>query len=147
MNITTKGRYALRVMTDLAVHKDEGFIPLSAISQRQDLSAKYLEMIVSALKKGGLVVSSRGKEGGYRLSRPPEELTVGDILRAADDSLAPVSCVKEGQPGCERAGHCLSLPMWQELDGIISSYLDSVYLSDLVSGQRWSGENKNSGHY
>lgn len=137
MNITTKGRYALRVMTDLAMNKDGAFVPLSAISQREELSAKYLEMIVGGLKKAGLVESSRGKEGGYRLNRTPDQYTVGEILLSADDCLSPVACVKEGHTDCQRADRCLSLPMWQEIDGIINNYFASVTLQDLLTGERW----------
>ena len=137
MNITTKGRYALRVMTDLAAHADRSYVSLSAISQRQELSVKYLEMIVARLKKAGLVESSRGKEGGYRLCRSPEDYTVGEVLRSIEDNLAPVACIKDGVSTCERAGACLTLPMWREVDELTNSYFDSVTLADLLTGQRW----------
>jgi len=137
MNITTKGRYALRVMTDLAAHADESYVSLSAISQRQELSVKYLEMIVARLKKAGLVESSRGKEGGYRLCRRPGDYTVGEVLRSIEDNLAPVPCIKDGVSTCERADACLTLPMWREVDELTNSYFDSVTLADLLTGQRW----------
>ena len=137
MNITTKGRYALRVMTDLAAHSGDGYISLSAISDRQKLSVKYLEMIVAHLKKAGLVESSRGKEGGYMLSRSPAEYTVGEVLRSIEDSLAPVACVKDGASVCERASECLTLPMWKEVDELTNNYFDSVTLADLLTGERW----------
>lgn len=137
MNITTKGRYALRVMTDLAVHRDDGYISLSAISERQQLSVKYLEMIVAHLKKSGLVESTRGKDGGYMLCRRPEEYTVGEVLRSIEDNLAPVACIKDGASTCERAAVCLTLPMWREVDELTNRYFDSVTLADLISGEKW----------
>ena len=137
MNVTTKGRYALRVMLDLAQHRDEGFISLKTIAERQHISMKYLEIIVSSLKKAGLVDSTRGKEGGYRLARPAAEYRVGDILRCIEDNLAPVACIKSGSIHCERAAECMTVPMWMELDEIINGYLDTVTLADLLTGERW----------
>ena len=137
MNITTKGRYALRVMTDLAANAGRGYVSLTEISQRQELSVKYLEMIVGHLKKAALIESSRGKDGGYRLCRWPESYTVGEILRSIEESLAPVSCLKDGEAGCERAASCLTLPMWKEVDSLTNSYFDSISLADLLSGERW----------
>lgn len=148
MNVTSKGRYALRIMLDLAAHRDEGFISLKTIAERQGVSMKYLEMIVSGLKKAGLVESTRGKEGGYALSREPDEYRVGDILRCLEDNLSPVSCVRRGSVDCERAGVCLTIPMWMELDELINNYLDNVSLAELLSGERWSrggNNNKNGG--
>ncbi|MBR0207423.1 MAG: RrF2 family transcriptional regulator [Oscillospiraceae bacterium] len=137
MNVTTKGRYALRVMLDLARHPDEGFISLKTIAERQDISMKYLESIVGALKKAGLVESSRGKEGGYALSRPPEDYPVGEILRSTEDKLAPVSCITADGVACAQASACLTLPMWRELDELTNRYLDSVSLRDLLTGDKW----------
>ena len=137
MNITTKGRYALRVMLDLAQHPDEGFVSLKTVSDRNGISMKYLEMIVSSLKKGELVESSRGKEGGYRLSRSPAEYSVGEILRCLEDNLAPVACIKDGDVQCDKAAACVTLPMWKELDEITNAYLDSVSLRDLLTGEKW----------
>ena len=137
MNITTKGRYALRVMIDLAAHGQRGYVSLTEISQRQELSVKYLEMIVGHLKKAALIESSRGKDGGYRLCRWPESYTVGEILRSIEESLAPVSCLKDGEAGCERAASCLTLPMWKEVDSLTNSYFDSISLADLLSAERW----------
>lgn len=142
MNITTKGRYALRVMGDLAVHRNDGYISLTAVSERQELSAKYLEMIIAHLRKAGLVESSRGKDGGYRLCRDPKAYTVGEILRSIEKDLAPVACVKGGASTCHRASECLTLPMWREVDELTNSYFDSVTLADLLSGGRWSREEK-----
>lgn len=137
MNITTKGRYALRVMLDLARHPDEGFVSLKTVSERQEISMKYLELIVSSLKKAELVESSRGKEGGYRLNRSPADYSVGEILRCLEDNLAPVACIKDGDVQCEKAAACVTLPMWRELDGITNAYLDGVSLEDLLTGQKW----------
>lgn len=139
MNVTSKGRYALRIMIDLAQHKDEGFISLKTISDRTNLSMKYLEMIVGCLKKAGLVLSSRGKEGGYMLVKEPEEYTIGEILRCMEDNLAPVACIKEGEVQCDHSVGCLTVPMWKELDDITNAYLDGVTLDDLLTGKKWSG--------
>ena len=137
MNVTSKGRYALRVMLDLAQHPDEGYISLKTVAERQDISMKYLEAIVGALKKAGLVDSSRGKEGGYSLLRPPEEYSVGEILRSTEDKLAPVSCITAEGVACAQASACLTLPMWRELDELTNAYLDTVTLRDLLTGEKW----------
>lgn len=137
MNITSKGRYALRVMLDLAQHREEGFISLKTIADRQGYSMKYLEMIVGSLKREGLVASTRGKEGGYRLVRDPEDYTIGEILRCIEDNLAPVACIKAGDICCEHAGECMTIPMWKELDDITNAYLDGVSLQDLLTGEKW----------
>ena len=137
MNVTSKGRYALRVMLDLAQHPEDGFISLKTVAERQNISMKYLEMIVGHLKRAELLESTRGKEGGYRLSRPAEDYTVGEILHSIEDSLAPVSCIRDGNVTCDHAGLCLTIPMWKELDEITNAYLDSVRLSDLLRGDRW----------
>lgn len=137
MNVTSKGRYALRVMLDLAQHTEDGFISLKTIADRQAISMKYLEMIVANLKKAGLLDSSRGKEGGYKLQRPPEDYTAGEILRCIEDNLAPVSCIRAGSVNCEHAAACLTVPMWKELDDITNAYLDTVTLRDLLTGDKW----------
>ena len=137
MNVTSKGRYALRVMLDLAQHADEGCISLKTVADRQDISMKYLEMIVGCLKKAELLDSTRGKEGGYRLNRSPEAYTVGEILRCIEDNLAPVACIKAGSVTCERAAECMTVPMWKELDDITNAYLDGVTLRDLLTGEKW----------
>lgn len=137
MNITSKGRYALRVMLDLAQHRQEGTISLKTIADRQGYSMKYLEMIVGSLKRAGLVASTRGKEGGYQLTRDPEDYTIGEILRCIEDNLAPVACIKAGDICCEHAGECMTVPMWKELDDITNAYLDGVSLQDLLTGEKW----------
>ena len=137
MNITSKGRYALRVMLDLAQHREEGYISLKTIADRQGYSMKYLEMIVGSLKRADLVASTRGKEGGYQLVRDPEDYTIGEILRCIEDNLAPVACIKAGDICCEHAGECMTVPMWKELDDITNAYLDGVSLQDLLTGEKW----------
>lgn len=137
MNVTSKGRYALQIMIDLAQHRDEGYISLKTISDRTQLSMKYLEMIVGNLKKAEFVDSTRGKEGGYKLNKTPEEYSIGEILRCIEDNLAPVSCIKEGEILCDRSGACLTVPMWKELDDITNAYLDTVSLEDLLTGDKW----------
>ena len=137
MNVTSKGRYALRIMLDLAQHRDDGFVSLKTVSDRLSLSMKYLEMIVGNLKKAELVDSTRGKEGGYRLNRENREYSVGEILRCIEDNLAPVACIKEGEIQCDRSGACLTIPMWKELDDITNAYLDTVTLEDLITGDKW----------
>ena len=137
MMVTTKGRYALRVMLDLAQHMDEGYVSLKTVAERQGISMKYLELIVGGLKKAELLDSSRGKEGGYRLCRAPEGYRVGEILRAMEDKLAPVSCIRDGSVHCDQAEGCMTVPMWMELDELTNAYLDSVSLQDLLSGEKW----------
>ncbi len=131
MKISTKGRYAIRVMLDLAMHTGDGYISLKDIAARQDLSSKYLEMIIAMLNKAGYVQSSRGKFGGYKLSHAPEQYTMAGILKTTEGSMAPVSCLD--CPGeCEKEADCMTLPMWKKLDQIIEDYLESVTLQDLL---------------
>ena len=138
MNVTSKGRYALRVMLDLAQHRADGFVSLKTVAERQGISMKYLEMIVGCLKKAELLDSTRGKEGGYSLNREPADYTVGMILRSIEDNLAPVACIKDGVVQCEQASACLTVPMWKELDDITNAYLDGVTLEDLLRGDKWN---------
>lgn len=134
MMISTKGRYALRVMIDLAQNSGEGFVSLKDVAGRQEISMKYLEMIVSILNRGKMVKSQRGKAGGYRLMREPSEYTVGSIIKLAEGSLAPVSCVEEGG-SCDRMGKCVTFPLWKKLDDIIDDYLENITLQDLLEGK------------
>ena len=133
MLISTKGRYALRVMVDLAEHQAAGRIPLKEIADRQGVSEKYLENILATLVRAGLLSGMRGKGGGYRLTRDPDKYTAGEILRLTEGSLAPVSCLEGGNNGCERAGECRTIGMWRELDELISNYLDGITVADLVA--------------
>ena len=132
MTISTKGRYALRVMVDLAEHNSDRYLPLKEIAARQEISEKYLELIVRLLVQEGLLEGVRGKGGGYRLTRPPEAYTLGDILRATEGSLAPVACLDEGSQPCSRASQCRTLPIWQRLDGLLCNFFDSVHLTELL---------------
>lgn len=132
MLVSTKGRYALRVMIDLAEHQTEGYIPLKTIAQRQGISEKYLEGIIKLLVKAQLLSGVRGKGGGYRLTKAPEQYTAGEILRLTEDSLAPVACLEPGAASCARAAECRTLTLWKGLDEAISSYLDHVSLADLM---------------
>ena len=129
--ISTKGRYALRVMLDLAEHAD-GPTPLKEIAERQEISKKYLEIIVRELVRAKLIRGSSGKGGGYTLCRAPEEDTVGEILALTEGTLAAVACLAEGAEKCPRAAKCRTLPMWTELDGLIHDYFYSKKLSDLL---------------
>ena len=131
MIISTKGRYAMSVMLDLAQHDDGSYISLKDISERQQISMKYLEAIVSKLSKGGLLDSARGKSGGYKLNRKPNEYSVGEILALTEKSLAPVSCI-ECENQCTKEGSCLSRPMWNELNEVIMKFLNSKTLDDLL---------------
>ena len=139
MNVTSKGRYALRVMVDLAQHTEDGFVSLKTVAERQGISMKYLEMIVGNMKKAELVESTRGKEGGYRLCRDAAAYSVGEILHGIEDNLAPVSCIRDGSITCDHAELCLTIPMWKELDEITNKYLESITLADLLSGEKWKG--------
>lgn len=129
--ISTRGRYALRVMIDLAEHIDEGYIPLQTIAKRQGISEKYLESILAVLSKAGLLDAVRGKGGGYRLSKPAKEYTAFEVLSLTEGTLAPVTCLERGQQ-CENAVNCRTLPLWQGLDQVIAAYLCSYTLADLT---------------
>lgn len=132
---TTRGRYALRVMVDLAEHEEEGYIPLKAIAERQDVSKKYLEIIVRDLVSGGLISGVSGKRGGYKLCRRPEEYSIGEILERMEGSLASVACLEDGVMRCPRATECPTLPLWQEYDQLTRDFFYGKRLSDLMSPQ------------
>lgn len=132
MMISTKGRYALRVMIDLAQSEEDKYISLKDIAERQDISMKYLEMIVSILNKGGLVTSLRGKSGGYKLAKALEDYKLSEILVLTEGSLAPVNCLAEGAEKCEKADKCMTLPVWTGLRDVINEYLDGVSLKDII---------------
>lgn len=134
MLISTKGRYALRVLIDMAEHQSEGYVPLKEIARRQEISEKYLESIVKSLVKDGVLVGLRGKGGGYRLCRPPEYYTVWHILSLTEGTLSPVACLENGAPPCPRSAACRTLSMWQGLDRLISEYLGKFTLADLING-------------
>ena len=133
MMVSTKGRYALRVMIDLAEHAGSAYIPLKDIAARQELSEKYLESIIAILVRNGMLDALRGKGGGYRLNRPASDYTVGEILRLTEGTLAPVACLEEGARPCARTAECRTFPMWRELDELIAGFLDSHTLADLAT--------------
>lgn len=140
MLVSTRGRYALRVMLELAQDTSGEYLPLPVLAARQEISEKYLEGIVSTLVRAGLLEGQRGKHGGYRLSRAPEQCSVGEILRLTEGSLAPVSCLEGEENSCPRAGKCLTLPVWQRLDALINGYLSGVTLADLLAGNAGAEE-------
>ena len=135
MKISTKGRYALRLMVDLALSDEGQPISLKDVAQRQQLSDKYLEQIVTPLSRAGLVRSVRGAGGGYLLTRRPEEYTVGEILRPLEGDLAPVECATDAQ-FCERSGQCVTVELWQQIHRAVSEVVDRTTLADLVARQR-----------
>lgn len=132
MLVSTKGRYALRVMIDLAEHRSDGFIPLKVIAERQEISEKYLENIIKLLVKAKLLNGLRGKGGGYQLTKAPEQYTVESILRVTEDSMAPVACLEPDAAACPRASECRTLSMWQGLDKLITEYFENITLADLM---------------
>ena len=132
MLVSTKGRYALRVMIDLAEHQAEGFVPLKVIAQRQEISEKYLESIIKLLVKAKLLNGVRGKGGGYQLAKAPEEYTVNSILRITEGSMAPVACLEPGADACPRSSECRTLAMWRGLDKLITEYFENITLADLM---------------
>lgn len=132
MKISTKGRYAIRVMIDLAEHNTGEFIPLMDIAKRQEISEKYLESIVVILSRNGFLISLRGKGGGYKLARQPEQYTIGSILKLTENSLAPVACLEHKPNTCERAMECSTLKMWEGLEKVIDEYLEGITIADLM---------------
>lgn len=132
MKISTKGRYALRMMLDLAMHKNEGYIALKDIAERQNVSKKYLEQIVPLMNKSGFLRTNRGYQGGYMLAKSADEYTVGDILRVTEGSIAPVSCLDYEPIECSRADECMTLDVWKGLYKVITQYLDGITLQDII---------------
>lgn len=132
MLISTRGRYALRVLLDLAENQDGGYVAMKKVAERQDLSLKYIEKIMPVLSKNHYVEGVHGKGGGYRLTRDPQEYKVGDILRLAEGDLAPVACLGCSATACDRADICKTLPMWKEFYGIVNNYFDGITLADLM---------------
>ena len=142
MMVSTKGRYALRAMVDIAQCGTGEFIPLKEIARRQEISEKYLESILPALAKAGFLEGLRGKGGGYRLARPPQSYTVGSILRLAEGNMAPVACLEAPVNTCPRAAACRTLPMWQKLQAMIDGFFEGVTLADLCNEEDEKEENK-----
>ena len=139
MKISTRGRYALRLMLDIAVNSATRPVSIKDIAKRQDISDKYLEQIVSVLNKAGFVKSIRGPQGGYKLTKRPEQYTVGMILRLTEGSLAPVSCLDDEVNMCDRQEECVTLILWRKLDDAIKSVIDNVTLADLME---WDEQQK-----
>lgn len=140
MKISTKGRYALRMLVDLAVHQGEGYVALKDIAGRQDISKKYLEQIVPLLNKAELLKTNRGYQGGYALAKLPEEYTVGEILRVTEGSLSPVSCLQYKENTCPRRADCVTLPIWEGLYKTIVEYLDGITLRDIIDQSAEGGD-------
>ena len=135
MMISTRGRYALRVLIDLAEHRSGNYLPLKEIANRQEISLKYMEQVMSLLSQNGLVDTAHGKGGGYRLNRDPADYRVSDILRITEGSLAPVACLEGSTNTCARASECRTLPLWEKLSKAISDCLDGVTLADLMQSE------------
>jgi len=135
MKISTKGRYALRIMLDIAIHDTNEYISVKDISKRQDITTKYMEQIISQLNKAGLLKSFRGSSGGYKLSKKPKEYTVGEILCAIEGNLAPVTCLEYIPNQCKRCNECITLPLWGGLYKVIQEYLDNVTLENLLNNK------------
>ncbi len=132
MMVSTRGRYALRVLLDLAAHKADGYVPMKTVAARQGLSLKYLERILPLLSNGGFVEGVHGKGGGYRLQKNAADIRVGDVLRLTEGDLAPVACLRCDAEPCERKAECKTLPMWAEFHRITYEYFDSITLADLL---------------
>ena len=132
MIVSTKGRYALRVMVRLALDREDGYIPLKEIAEAEGISQKYLESIMTTLSKAGFVDAVHGKGGGYRLNRKPEEYTIGSILKLTEGSLSAVSCTANGPEGCSRGTCCEAKPMWDRLDAMIDSFFEGITIADLL---------------
>lgn len=141
MKVSTRGRYALRLMIDLAEHGPGEVVPLKDISKRQDISTKYLEHIVTLLCKAGFLKSIRGSQGGYMLTKEPNKYTVGAILRVTEGSLSPVTCIEERPNQCERSNNCPTVDFWKGLNKVINDYADKITLTDLVNRSEKSIQN------
>ena len=133
--ISTRGRYALRVMIDIAEHSGGDFVPMKEVAARQEISLKYIERIMPLLTKENLVEGQHGKGGGYRLCRPPEDYPVGEILRATEGRLAPVACLECGAKPCSRAAECRTLPMWQKYYAMTNEFFDGISVADLMKNE------------
>ena len=132
VKISTKGRYALRLIIDLALHNEEGYVTLKDIAERQNISKKYLEQIVPMVNKSGILKTNRGYQGGYKLTRTPDKYTVGEILKVTEGNLAPVSCLENEVNECPRATECMTLFVWQGLHKITTEYLDGITVQDII---------------
>ena len=138
MKISTKGRYLLYFMIDLAEHKGEGYISLNDIAVRQGVSKKYMEQLVKLLNHSGMLRTNRGSQGGYMLAKDPSEYTVGQILRITEGGLTPIDCLEDEPNLCERSKGCMTFPMWKELDRLVHEYLDGITLQSLIDNSKAS---------
>lgn len=136
MKISTRGRYALRMLIDLAEHQGDGYVALKDIAGRQNISKKYLEQIILIFNRSDILRTNRGFQGGYRLARTPDQYTAGEILRLTEGGLAPVACLEQLPGGCERSADCATLPIWQGLSKVINEYLDGITLQDILDQQQ-----------
>lgn len=136
MKISTKGRYALRMLLDLAEHQEDGYVALKDIAERQSISKKYLEQIIPLFNKSNILRTTRGFQGGYRLAKSPDTCTVGEILRLTEGSLSPVACLEHTPIECERCNDCATLPVWQGLYRVVNEYLDGITLQDILNQQK-----------
>lgn len=139
MKISTKGRYAVRMLVDLAEHKDEGFVALKDIAERQEISKKYLEQIVPLLNKSGILKANRGYQGGYMLAKDPADLTICEILKITEGSVAPVACLDFEPIQCERAEECSTLYIWEGLYKVITDYLNGITIQDIIDKNSENG--------
>ncbi|MBD5104156.1 MAG: Rrf2 family transcriptional regulator [Ruminococcaceae bacterium] len=135
MKISTKGRYALRMLLDLAEHQGSGYVSLKAVAERQNISKKYLEQIIPIFNSSNILKTNRGSQGGYRLAKTPDKYTVGEILRLTEGSLSPVLCAEQEMIDCERSKDCIMLPIWKGLYHVITEYLDGITLQDIMDRQ------------
>lgn len=135
MLVSTRGRYALRMMIDLAAHTEEGFVALKDIAERQQISKKYLEQIIPVLTRSSLLMTTRGFQGGYKLARPASDYTVGEILRVTEGTMAPVNCLMGEENVCPRKADCATLPLWTGLQKVVDDYLDKITLQDVLDGK------------
>lgn len=136
MKISTKGRYALRMLIDLAEHKESGYISLKDVAKRQQISKKYLEQIIPIFNHTGMLLTNRGAQGGYKLARTPDKYTVAEILRLTEGSIAPVACLDQDPNECERSADCVTLPIWQGLYDVITDYLEGITLQDILDKEQ-----------
>jgi Rrf2 family protein len=136
MIVSTKGRYALRVMVDIAQHIDDGYIPLNSIAKRQNISEKYLEAILKTLVHNNLVTGVRGKNGGYKLTRDPSEISAWDVISVTELELSVVSCLSAGAGVCQMADHCTTLPMWKDFNSVLKEFFQKYSIEDLATGKR-----------
>ncbi len=142
MKISTKGRYALRMLADIAIHQAEGYVSLKEVAERQNISKKYLEQIVPLLNKSGIIKANRGNKGGYMIAGKASDLTVGEVLRATEGSLAPVACLEYEPNECKRINECPTIEIWQGLYKLISEYLDGITIQDIADkSTSFTGDN------